>query len=622
MQLFIKRLYIINHLLIFILASLFSFSTHADETQEFPVLYQGRYRPADAYARLWLYEIYHSPAINKKDFQTFNTDSPSALNFLWSLNFSGSSSYKQTPLFWINAAELKKFLGVEPSKSRFSYIELYLLIGKDKKNDFGNLDKKTIDELAKLSTSIKMFEQLTGVVSQMESGYRIRLRELQQNGTNSKEIGQILEQEFPLTVRLNHAGSLFKTLPNRFKEGDWLSLNALNIQMFHPSTQSLKDIGNFTIFSDEHFYSIRHAYKDLTSAYASSAQENILKGQEQLIHALHEAYQPLSGKIFQEAHSKNLSYPSITQLKIETLYVSYPWIQFLILLYAIGASILLFSYLQNFTTGIRIATWIIGFAILFHTSLLAMRCYILERPPVSNMFETVIYVPWISAVAAFLLPPFRKSALTLFAASLTAIVLLLILEITDLNQSLDQVQAVLDSQFWLLIHVLLVVGSYGFFILGAIIGHLYLGLYLKNGQITGSMKHLSEMILHAMYAGTAMLIIGTILGGVWAAESWGRFWDWDPKESWAFISSCFYLICIHAFRFNRIGSFGLAIGAVAGLLVISFTWYGVNYILGTGLHSYGFGSGGEYYYYSFLSIEILFLSAALWKRQRKTIALQ
>jgi hypothetical protein len=108
------------------------------------------------------------------------------------------------------------------------------------------------------------------------------------------------------------------------------------------------------------------------------------------------------------------------------------------------------------------------------------------------------------------------------------------------------------------------------------------------------------------------------LGGVWAAESWGRFWDWDPKESWAFISICLYLIWVHAYRFHRIASFGLAIGAVTGLLAISFTWYGVNYILGTGLHSYGFGSGGELYYYLFVGAEsalLIFVAFAQKKAQ-------
>ena len=206
----------------------------------------------------------------------------------------------------------------------------------------------------------------------------------------------------------------------------------------------------------------------------------------------------------------------------------------------------------------------------------------------------------------------------MIAACTASVVLLLIIEIADLNQSLDQVQAVLDSQFWLMIHVLLVVGSYGIFILGALLGHLYLILFMKGGKQINAMPLLSNLILQSLYGGTALLVTGTILGGIWAAESWGRFWDWDPKESWAFISCCFYLVWIHAFRFNRIGAFGLAIGAVSGLLAISFTWYGVNYILGTGLHSYGFGSGGEFYYYTYLGAECLFLAAAIWtKRQSR-----
>jgi ABC-type transport system involved in cytochrome c biogenesis permease subunit len=110
--------------------------------------------------------------------------------------------------------------------------------------------------------------------------------------------------------------------------------------------------------------------------------------------------------------------------------------------------------------------------------------------------------------------------------------------------------------------------------------------------------------------GIALLIPGTILGGVWAAESWGRFWDWDPKESWAFISSCAYLIIIHSYTFGHIRGFGLAVGSIVGLLFISFTWYGVNYVLGTGLHSYGFGTGGEFWYYGFILAEALFL---IWK---------
>jgi ABC-type transport system involved in cytochrome c biogenesis permease subunit len=226
------------------------------------------------------------------------------------------------------------------------------------------------------------------------------------------------------------------------------------------------------------------------------------------------------------------------------------------------------------------------------------------------MAETVIYVPWIAMFSGIVLAKIFSLPAIRYASSLTAAILLTILEMTLSAGNLSTIQPVLNSQYWLIIHVLMVVGSYGFFVLAGILGHLFLinCFFVKKNPEKSS--RLIAALLQCLYIGTFLLIAGTILGGVWAAESWGRFWDWDPKEAWAFISACGYLMIIHAYRFRHIADFGLAIGSILGLLTISFTWYGVNYILGTGLHSYGFGSGGEIYYYAFLFAEILFVAAS------------
>lgn len=612
--------------LFLLLFALFSQTVQADEKEEFPVLYQARYRPAEAYARLWLYHVYHAPTLKKEDLSSFKTSSSSPLTLLWSLEMLGSTPYHHSPIFWIGSAELKQFLGLTLTQNRFSYHELQHAINRNPKNIEiithrleKNHNKKLIEDGSILLAALKEFEQLYGSQTPTEEAFNSRLNELQSKKTSPKEIEHLLEQEYPLIQRLKLAGSLFKSLPSRYKEGEWFPLKALKVKMYSSSTQNLKEVENFTSFSNEHFRAIQQAYLALEKSYAEFNQNRIEEAEQSLSLALEQAFKPLAGKIIQEAHGKQLTYPTLNQLKIETLYVSYPWIRFLILLYGIGACILLISYRQNSSFVNLCATGIMCLAIFFHTGLIAMRCYILGRPPVSNMFETVIYVPWIAACASLLSPVFRRHSLALLAACVTAISLLIILEVTDLNQNLDQVQAVLDSQFWLLIHVLLVVGSYGIFILGAIIGHFYLGLFIANRLDKSNMQRLSQMILQTLYGGTVLLLAGTILGGIWAAESWGRFWDWDPKESWAFISCCFYLIWIHAYRFHHIASFGLAIGAVSGLLAISFTWYGVNYILGTGLHSYGFGTGGEHYYYTFLGSECIFLIVACWTYHRRQI---
>lgn len=672
-----------------LLSSIYTF-----EGQEFPVLYKGRYRPAEAYARLWLYEFYHASVLKKEDFKDFKTKTSSPLSFLWSLDSLGYIHYQNAPLFWIGSANLKTLLGLPLTNNRFSYQELqqalyyqpeknqkmierlayyyflqfssnnptflhfeltsllpglwtqrhgnkliisatpphvpwqFLKPGKvlisdiQKQEKEEELEGKLVENWSALMASLKAFEQLQGFSLPIEKKFQSRLTELQTQKIPPKEIERILEQEYPLMQRLQNAGSLFKSLPSRYKEGEWFSLKALKVQTYQSSTQTLKEVGNFTLFPEEDFQAIRQAYFGLEKVHPEFNPDKFEEAKQRLSTALYQAYQSLAGKIIQEAYGKQLTYPSFSQLKIETLYVRYPWIPLLILLYGIGAGFLMISYQQKFLLGCFLANIVISIAILCHTGLLAARCYILARPPVSNMFETVIYVPWVAACTSLLFSSLRKQPLALLAACITSIILLVILQVTDLNQSLDQVQAVLDSQFWLIVHVLLVVGSYGIFILSAIMGHFYLIFFIIYYKQTSAMKQLSSMTLQAIHSGIILLITGTILGGIWAAESWGRFWDWDPKESWAFISICFYLIWIHAYRFHHIDSFGLAIGAVSGLIPISFTWYGVNYILGTGLHSYGFGSGGEYYYYTFLATECLFIIFTLGIYQYRTLISQ
>lgn len=448
-------------------------------------------------------------------------------------------------------------------------------------------------------------------IHEEEGQYEGRLIELKKEGLKPNEIGEILEQEFPVLQRIRTSGRHFLALPNRL--GEWVPLHALTLKVYSPIQDALQPIGNFTPYSQQQFESIRQAY--LNAQEALYTPESL----EPLAASLQQGYLTIAGKEVQKAHGKTLTYPSILQLKIETLYVKFPWIILLIVLYSLA----LFLFVASLrVSGLKIASLsAMGAALLLHTVILAMRCYILERPPVSNMFETVIYVPWVAGCACLCFPFARRQPVALIAACVTSILLLLLIQLTGLNQSLDNVQAVLDSQFWLMVHVLLVVGSYGIFILGALLGHIYLFLVLKKRKENEEiMSTLNTLILQSLYGGTALLISGTILGGIWAAESWGRFWDWDPKESWAFISSCFYLIWIHAYRFGKIGPFGLAIGAVSGLLAISFTWYGVNYILGTGLHSYGFGNGGEAYYYTFVTSECLFIATVIfmnWHRNKE-----
>jgi ABC-type transport system involved in cytochrome c biogenesis permease subunit len=306
-----------------------------------------------------------------------------------------------------------------------------------------------------------------------------------------------------------------------------------------------------------------------------------------------DGWEELAGKPYLEATGKQLYYPTRLQLQLELALHRSPPLPWLIGGYCVAALLYLFRWKRT-ALSLLLTTW------AFHLLLIAVRSFILGRPPVANMEESLLWAPWV-AVTASLFLGYRGAAGVAAALSL--------LVAGHFRAGLEPVQAVLDSQLWLSIHVLLVVGSYGLFLLAGVMGHLY--LLRGNVQV--------RSLVTALYLGTGMLIAGTLLGGVWAAQSWGRFWDWDPKEAWAFISICVYLFWIHAYYFGLIGPRGLAIGSIVGLVAITFTWYGVNFLLGTGLHSYGFGSGGEIWYFGYIALEGLFLGWQWVKRFRTKV---
>lgn len=425
----------------------------------------------------------------------------------------------------------------------------------------------------------------------VEKGRFKPIKALETGTTTEQSIwNEQLKSRIPLQIdgilsqKLMAAGGPLTALPSKVGKGRWLPLNSLMADVFDASINDWRPADNFTLYSDTLFVQIRDEYR--------TKQPNINRLETLLL----EGYATLAGRTY----LPNLQYPSLLQLKAEAFYFSWPLIPFTIILYFIAIVCLL-----KFP---RVGIAFTFLAFLIHTAVLLLRVYILDRPPVSNMFETVIYVPWIAVVTGILFSFLRRDVFPLFPAIGTSIILLLVLKISKLDSSMENVQAVLNSQFWLSIHVLMVVGSYGVLIFSGLLGHIYL-LFRPKTTI-------AKTIIQSMYLGTGLLIMGTLLGGVWAAQSWGRFWDWDPKESWAFISSCFYLTVIHAYRFRKIADFGLAVGSVLGLLAIGFTWYGVNYILGTGLHSYGFGHGGEIWFYGFAFLEFFVVGLAIKKARR------
>jgi ABC-type transport system involved in cytochrome c biogenesis permease subunit len=195
------------------------------------------------------------------------------------------------------------------------------------------------------------------------------------------------------------------------------------------------------------------------------------------------------------------------------------------------------------------------------------------------------------------------------------------------GKQFSPLQPVLRDNFWLTIHVLTIVSSYAAGALAWGLGCLSLGYYLLGrygeGKAGGrkapeACTALAGFIYKAMQVAVLLLAAGTILGGLWADVSWGRFWGWDPKEVWALVSLLAYIAILHGRYAGWIGTFGLAAGSVIGAAVIGMSWYGVNFLLGAGLHSYGFGQGGQSEFFAFLLLNFALLAAAAWRWKRET----
>lgn len=248
-------------------------------------------------------------------------------------------------------------------------------------------------------------------------------------------------------------------------------------------------------------------------------------------------------------------------------------------------------------------------AFFLHSFGFFLRCYLAGRPPVTNMYESVIWVAWAAALFAVILALIYKKTLLLASSAWFAFFALLVGESfpTFLDPSLAPLVPVLRNNYWLTVHVLTITLSYGAFAFAWAVAHALLIKFAFHPHKTQEQEQLGEYLYRALQIGVVLLTTGTILGGVWANDSWGRFWGWDPKETWALIALLGYLVVLHGRFAGWIGAFGTAVGSVLAFLGVLMAWYGVNFVLAAGFHSYGFGGGGFPYVSAVVLMDLVFI---------------
>lgn len=239
----------------------------------------------------------------------------------------------------------------------------------------------------------------------------------------------------------------------------------------------------------------------------------------------------------------------------------------------------------------RSAFWLMVLALVVHTFGLVARMYIQERPPVTNLYSSAIFVGWVAIILGIILERIYRNGIGSFKAAMIGFCTLIIAHNLALTgDTLEMMQAVLDSNFWLATHVVIITAGYGAVFLAGGLGLLYIlrGLFSK-GLDRRTAKSLYGMSYGITCFGLLFSFVGTMLGGIWADQSWGRFWGWDPKENGALIIVLWGALMLHARWGGMVRERGFMLLAVGGNIVTAWSWFGTN-LLGIGLHSYGFMS--------------------------------
>jgi ABC-type transport system involved in cytochrome c biogenesis permease subunit len=282
-------------------------------------------------------------------------------------------------------------------------------------------------------------------------------------------------------------------------------------------------------------------------------------------------------------------------------------------LYVLAFLVAVVSWLKWPDTLQRSAFWLMALAFAASTVGIATRMWLEGRPPVTNLYSSALFVGWVAVALCLILERIYRNAIGTVAGGMIGFSTLLIahhLALASGADTMEMMRAVLDSNYWLATHVVVIVMGYGSTFLAGFLAIIY----IVRGALTKSLTKdtadaLTRMVYGIVCFATLFSLVGTVLGGIWADQSWGRFWGWDPKENGALIIVLWNAIILHCRWGGLVRQRGLMMLAVFGNVVTSWSWFGVN-MLGVGLHSYGFMESAFYWLITFVISQVLIIGLA------------
>jgi cytochrome c-type biogenesis protein CcsB len=567
----------------------------------------GRRKPVDTFARETLIRITGRSTYTDKAGRQWEPN-----DFVLSAMLE-THDWKNEPMVLISLGELKERLGLEKTERRFSFAQLVNLSGLQQIANAAHAKKRAEKPLDRVEQEALSVSDRLALLAHVMDGSAFLVVPAPKNETDpwaepqdwSKYYSQPQfdsaqnELKNTATAYVDADGFKFSRASNQLRE----DLRALSPSVY-PQDRQLRL---------EYFYNHFEAFNRAVTLYGIA------------LLILLSSYWPGAPSALRVFGVIAVVVGLPARILVSGLQQGF--IKWLCIEIPTGIVLILLSFLAQNSKGqkilriLAVASAVVGLG--FHASGIVMRCMIAGRPPVTNMYESIIWVSFaVSFFGMIFFARYRTPVYLLAALPVTLTALLLVFEMPiAMPASIDPLVPVLRDNFWLTVHVLTITLSYAAFALAMGFGHILLYRYAKNPAGARADQPMHFWLYRVLQLGVILLAAGTILGGVWANYSWGRFWGWDPKETWALIALLCYILTLHGRLAGWWTQFGLVVASVVCFLAVLMAWYGVNFVLGKGLHSYGFGIGGETYVATFVALDLLFVIFAIWRYRASKRAL-
>lgn len=578
---------------------------HLEAFRRLPILHEGRVKPLETYARNVLLRFSGSCSFKKTSTINGRPVREPAIAWLARVLFLPTST-RDDAIFLINNPEIPMALGVMPLKSRrytFATLQpglnkLLELVGAAQR--IPEKQRSIVEkEVIRVYANLVLFGQLTHSLSFAFPDEDFMLTDTEVLETlNLPSTGPYTYLQ--MATRLHQLQGMIEE--NRDKDPNTWSLKEKQI------FDILRNVYQWQIFNQELPMALipvggrgQEAWVSLWDAVVhlwevSAVQEELLLlGKMRAQYTLSEGLAfDLSAKALAQSmipRMTPLQQAAAKRIPLEVLYhrlAGFTWAK---LFYALSCSVFLVFLLKPFKGGRVVGLFLLVLGFVPQTVALIMRMSIMHRPPVTNLYETFIFVGWISVLCGFILEWVNKRWLGIIVGAISGLSFLMIAgKFSAEGDTMRMMVAVLDSNFWLSTHVITITIGYAGCCVAGILGHIYIVQAIFRSTDKPLLEGTYRNLWGALCFGLMATFLGTILGGIWADQSWGRFWGWDPKENGALMIVLWTALILHARMGRMLSPLGVALMSVLGILVVAWAWFGVN-LLSVGLHSYGFTSG-------------------------------